>query len=95
MDFSFTPDQAALIDRAAALAAKSLAPRAAAHDEARTYPQESWHDLWRELFTFDSDTSGPRAPARCGPGYKDKPAWRAKRPRAASRRQCAQRGAEA
>ena len=50
MDFAFTPEQAGLIGQAAALAAKSLAPRAAAYDEARTYPHESWHDLWREGF---------------------------------------------
>lgn len=50
MDFSFTPAQDELIARAASVAAKSLAPRAAAYDESRAYPRESWEDLWRAGF---------------------------------------------
>ena len=47
MDFTPTPVQHALIERAAAIARESLAPRAAAYDETRAYPRESWHDLWK------------------------------------------------
>jgi hypothetical protein len=40
-----------LVAEAARLARESLAPRAAAYDQASTSPVESWRDLWSmELF---------------------------------------------
>jgi hypothetical protein len=50
MDFAPTRIQRALIDRAAAVARTSLAPRAAMYDQTGAYPRESWHDLWRDGF---------------------------------------------
>jgi len=50
VDFSPTPVQQALIERAAALARQSLAPRAALYDQTGAYPRESWRDVWREGF---------------------------------------------
>jgi alkylation response protein AidB-like acyl-CoA dehydrogenase len=50
VDLDPTPIQQELIDRAAAVARESMAPRAAAYDQAGTYPRESWHDLWRRGF---------------------------------------------
>ena len=50
MDFAPTPLQQELIDRAAAVARTSLAPRAPTYDQTGAYPRESWHDLWRDGF---------------------------------------------
>jgi alkylation response protein AidB-like acyl-CoA dehydrogenase len=50
MDFAFTSAQREILERAATLARESMAPRAAGYDQARTYPQESWRDLWRHGF---------------------------------------------
>jgi alkylation response protein AidB-like acyl-CoA dehydrogenase len=50
MDFALTPAQQALVQRAAAVARDSLAPRAALYDESRAYPLASWQDLWKQGF---------------------------------------------
>ena len=50
MDFTLTPLQQALVERAAAVARESMAPRAAMYDASGDYPRESWHDLWRHGF---------------------------------------------
>lgn len=50
MDFTLTAAQHAIVERAAALARESLAPRAALYDRTGTYPRESWHELWRHGF---------------------------------------------
>jgi alkylation response protein AidB-like acyl-CoA dehydrogenase len=50
MDFTFSPSQHALVDRAAALARDSLAKRAAMYDQSGAYPRESWHDVWEHGF---------------------------------------------
>lgn len=47
MDFTPTPLQQALIEKAAAVARASMAPRAPIYDVAGDHPRESWHDLWR------------------------------------------------
>jgi alkylation response protein AidB-like acyl-CoA dehydrogenase len=47
MNFTATPAQQQIIDKAARVAREYLAPRAATYDQARTYPKESWHDLWQ------------------------------------------------
>ena len=48
MDFSFTPEQRALLDRVEVLTRESLAPRAARYDREVLHPIESWQDLWEE-----------------------------------------------
>jgi hypothetical protein len=50
VDFIPTPVQHALIERAATIARESLAPRASLYDETRSYPRESWHELWKHGF---------------------------------------------
>ena len=46
MDFSFDPEQRALLDRVEALTRERLAPRAAHYDREIRHPVESWRDLW-------------------------------------------------
>ena len=48
MDFTITRGQQEVIDQAARIARECLAPRAEAYDKTRSYPQESWHDLWQQ-----------------------------------------------
>jgi alkylation response protein AidB-like acyl-CoA dehydrogenase len=48
MDFTITPAQQKIVDQATRVAQEYLAPRAATYDQDRTYPQESWHDLWQQ-----------------------------------------------
>lgn len=50
MDFTLAPTQRDLIDKAAAVAKESLAPRAADYDLTGTHPRDSWRDLWRHGF---------------------------------------------
>ncbi len=48
MDFTFTAEQQALLDRVRTLTQESLALRAARYDREVLHPIESWHDLWEQ-----------------------------------------------
>jgi len=63
MDFTLTAAQHAIVERAAALARESLAPRAAFYDRTGTYPRESWHELWRQGFLAAAISQRPQRPA--------------------------------
>lgn len=50
MDFTLTPQQRQLLEKAEWVARECLEPRAELYDRSAEHPRESWQDLWRHGF---------------------------------------------